>query len=169
MTATTAGRGVDAGTVRALQRAYRGLVKAGNDSVRAAWRFGQCLDSFTDSYMQLQLADAMDLSVSTISRYLRFYRAYQRVEQALEASAQLETYNIDTLVEFQDQLAPVEHGRPLAGRHYRYVCRRCQSRDVGRFEVDGNGNLLALSDDDSEAEADAAEQRAQFALPGDPE
>ncbi len=125
--------------------AYKSLVKAGNDSVRAAWRFGQTIDSFTDAYKQSDLADAMGLSVSTLHRYRRFYHAYQRPELALEASEQLETYNIDTLWELQTQLHPVEHARPLAGRHFRYRCHHCQSTDVGREEV---------PEDDAKAEAE---------------
>ena len=136
MTATAAGREVDTRTARALKLAYRSLVKAGDDSVRAAWRFGQTLDSFSDAYTQLQLADAMGLSVSTIQRYRRLHAAYQRPELALEASRQLETFNIDTITELQNQLGPVQHGRPMAGRHYRYVCRNCGSDEVGRDEID---------------------------------
>lgn len=150
MTATTAGRPVSDAEARVLQRAYRGLVKAGNNSVRAAWRFGQALDSFTDNHTQLQLADAMGLSVSTIARYLRLYRAYQRVEQALEASAQLETFNIDVIVELQNMLNPVEHGRPLAGRHWRSVCRHCHGVDIARVEIDENGQPVG---DENEADA----------------
>jgi hypothetical protein len=135
-TTPTTGRGVDAATSRALIMAYKSLVKAGNDSVRAAWRFGQTIDSFTDAYKQTDLADAMGLSVSTLHRYLRLYRAYQRPELALEASEQLETFNIDVLWELQTQLhPPVERGRSLAGRHFRYRCQHCQSTDVGREEV----------------------------------
>lgn len=134
-TATSSARAVDAGTLRALQLSYAQLVKAGSNSVRAAWRFGQTLDSFSDAYTQLQLSDAMDLSVSTIARYRRLYHAFQRPELALEASAQLETFNIDTLVALQDQLAPVGHGRPLAGRHWVSTCRACGSHDVGRDEI----------------------------------
>jgi transcriptional regulator with XRE-family HTH domain len=114
--------------------AYKSLVKAGNDSVRAAWRFGQTLDSFSDSYRQTELADAMGLSVSTLQRYLRLYRSYQRLELALEASDQLETYNIDTIVELHDQLNPVHH-RPLAGRRFRFSCRACGSHEVKREEI----------------------------------
>jgi hypothetical protein len=134
-TATSPGRAVDAGTLRALRLSYAQLIKAGSNSVRSAWRFGQTLDSFSDAYTQLQLSDAMELSVSTIARYLRLHRAYQRPELALEASAQLETFNIDTLVALHDQLAPVEHGRPLAGRHWISTCRNCGSHDVGRDEI----------------------------------
>jgi len=136
----TTSRKVDARTVRVLQLAYQGLVKAGDDSVRAAWRFGQALDSFSGTWTQLQLADALELSVSTLARYLRLYHAYPRPELALEASEEMETYNIDTLVELQGQRHPVAHGGPLAGRHWTYTCRNCRSHDVVRVEVDGEGN-----------------------------
>lgn len=135
------GRDVDAGTAKMLAMAYRQLVKAGNDSVRAAWRFGQAIDSLTDNYTQRQLADAISLSISTIARYLRFYRAYQRPELAMQAAEQLETFNIDLITELQHQLHPLEH-RSLAGRHFRYACRDCKSTNVGRDEVDEAGNLV---------------------------
>jgi hypothetical protein len=150
MTASTTGREVDASAVRALRMSYKQLVKAGGDSVRASWRFGQCIDSFTDHYHQRQLADAMDLSVSTIARYLRFYRAYQRPELAVAASEQLETYNIDIITELQTQLHPIEHGRPYAGRRFRYRCQNCQHTDVKREEITDPDELAALR----QAEAD---------------
>jgi hypothetical protein len=135
MTASSPGREVDAGTARTLADAYRQLVKAGNDSVRAAWRFGQCLDSFTDAYTRLELADAMSLSISTIQRYLKFYRVYQRPELAEQAARQLESYNIDVITELQTQLHPVGH-TSLAGRRFRYRCASCHSLEVGREEFD---------------------------------
>jgi len=113
---TTPGRRVDAGTLNTLELSYAGLVKAGQDSVRAAWRFGQCVDSFTDAYTLIQLADAMDLSIGTLYRYRRLYAAYQRPELALEAAEQLETFNIDTIWRLQNDLHPVTHGRALRGR-----------------------------------------------------
>jgi hypothetical protein len=134
------GKEVDARTEHVLRLAYRGLVKAGKDSVRAAWRFGQAIDSCTDSYTLLQLAGALGVHPGTVSRYLRLYRAYQRPELALEASEQLETYNIDVITALQHMLHPVEHGRPLAGRHWTSVCRVCHSTDVARVEVDEEGN-----------------------------
>lgn len=134
---TTTGRAVDGGTLRALRMSYRQLVKHGTDSVRAAWRFGQTLDSFSDAYHQRELADAMDLSVSTLARYLRLFRAYQRPELAVAASEQLETYNIDIIIELQNMLHPVEHARPMAGRRFRYRCQHCHSTDVGREEYTG--------------------------------
>lgn len=129
---------VDAGTASALKMAYRSLVKASDNSVRMAWRFGQTIDSFTDAYTMAQLAGAMRLSVGTLHRYARLYRAYQRVELALEASAQLETFNIDVIWQLQNQLHPITHGRPLAGRRYVYTCRSCHSHDVTREEIGGH-------------------------------
>lgn len=136
MKAVVTSRIVDASTVRALKLSYKSLIKAGNDSVRAAWRFGQTIDSFSDAYTLAQLADAMELSASTLYRYARLYRAYQRPELVLEASHQLESFNIDTIWELKNQLGPVLHGRPLAGRRYRYTCRNCGSHEVGRDEID---------------------------------
>ena len=135
MTAIT-GRAVDAGTVRTLRMAYDQLVKAGHDSVRAAWRFGQCLDSLSDGYTRAEVADAMGLSVNTLYRYHRFYQAYQRPESAEHASEQLETYDIGLITDLQNQLHPLEHGRPVRGRRFRYRCQHCHSLEVGREEFD---------------------------------
>jgi transcriptional regulator with XRE-family HTH domain len=142
---TTTGRIVDEATARALRMSYQSLVKAGTDSVRAAWRFGQCIDSFSDAYTQRDLADAMGLSVSTLHRYRRFYAAYQRPELALAASEQLETFNIDIIWELQNQLRPVEHGRPMAGRRFRYRCQHCQATDVRREEITDPAELAELA------------------------
>jgi hypothetical protein len=137
MTTTTLSRAVDAGMAATLEQAYRALVKSGRDSVRAAWRFGQCCDSFTDDFTVKEQAEALDLSPGTIQRYLRFYRAFQRPELAVEASTRLETYNIDLITELAGSLKPVEHGRPLAGRRYRYRCQHCHSTEVAREEITG--------------------------------
>jgi hypothetical protein len=135
MTTTTTGRAVDAGTVHSLLASYKLLVKAGENSVRSAWRFGQCIDSFTDAYTMAQLADAMNLSSGTLHRYHRLFVAYQRPELAVQASEQLETYNIDIIWQLHDDLHPVAHGRPMAGRRFRSVCHSCGGHDVGRVEM----------------------------------
>jgi hypothetical protein len=143
MTTTTPGRAVDAGTVQSLQMAYQQLVRAGNDSVRAAWRFGQTIDSHSDSYTRRQLADAMGRSVSTLNRYHRLFAAYQRPELAVEASEILETYNIDLVWALQSQMMPTEH-RPTLGRRYRYRCQHCHSTEVGREEITDPAELAEL-------------------------
>lgn len=134
MTTTT---GIESGVEKMLNDAYHALVKAGKDSVRAAWRFGQCLDSATDRYYLKELAEVVGVSAGTVSRYLRFYRAYQRPELAIKASEQLESANIDLIWGMQMNLMPqpVEH-RSLAGRKFRYTCHNCHSNDIGRIEVD---------------------------------
>ena len=147
MTTTTTGRIVDAQTERALRMAYKSLVKSGNDSVRAAWRFGQVIDGFTDSYKQADLADALGLSVSTLHRYRRLYLAYQRPELALKASEELESFNIDVIYELQNQLHPVRHGRPMAGRRFRYRCQHCSHTEITREEYDPEtGDAIELDD-----------------------
>jgi hypothetical protein len=145
------GRAVDAGTVQSLQLSYKQLVRAGNDSVRAAWRFGQTIDSHSDGYTMRDLADAMGRSVSTLNRYHRLFAAYQRPELAVHASEVLETYNIDLIWALQANMMPVEH-RSLAGRRFRYRCHHCQSVDVGREEITDPAELAEL---DSQAQAAA--------------
>ena len=127
---------------------YKALVRWGNESVRTSWRFGQCLDSFTDTYTRVQLADAMGLSVGTIRRYIRLYEAYQRPELALEASRKLETFNIDIITDLANQLSPVEHARPYAGRKFRYRCHTCHGTEVKREEYDPDtGATITPADD----------------------
>lgn len=135
-TTTSSRRGLDAGAAEALRLAYQSLVKAGNDSVRAAWRFGQTIDSLSDTYTRAQIADAIGISTGTVYRYVRLYAAYQRPELAIAASEQLETYNIDLIVELAAQLKPVPHGRPMAGRHFRYRCTSCGSTEIKREETE---------------------------------
>jgi hypothetical protein len=146
MTATTPGRSVDAGTVNTLNENYGHLVKAGEESVRAAWRFGQCVDSFSEAYYMYELADAMNLSTGCLYRYRRLYLAYQRPELAVQASRDLETYNIDLLWRLKDDRYPVQHGKPLRGRHWKGICHNCGAHDVGRIEVDANGNPLVTDE-----------------------
>jgi transcriptional regulator with XRE-family HTH domain len=140
MTTTTAtvttGRAVAADDAAFLKEHYTGLVKWGEGSVRAAWRFGQALDSRTDLYTRKQLAEAVGVTPGTVTRYLRLYYAYQRPELAEEAARALETYNIDTITALRDDLAPIEHGRPMAGRRFRYRCTHCGGHEVRREEYD---------------------------------
>jgi hypothetical protein len=136
MTTPTTTTRIDAGMAATVQASYAELTRPGNDSVRAAWRFGQCLDSFTDTHTRAELAVAADLSPATIGLYLRFYRLYERPELAVAASAALETFSITLLCELADMRTPVERARPMAGRRYRYRCRHCDGTDIAREEID---------------------------------
>lgn len=135
---TTTGRALDASSTEILRDAYASLIRAGNDSVRAAWRFGQLVDSLTDHTVgctMAVLAEAIDLSPSTLYRYRRLYLAYQRVELAVQASQQLGTFDIGIIWELQNQRQPIDH-RPLAGRRFRTYCTHCHSADTARVEID---------------------------------
>jgi len=138
------GHMVDGQTARLLREAYGALVKAGRDSVQAGWRFGQMIDSTTDRYTRSDLAEALDLSVGTLGRYLRLYHSFQRPELAVAASNQLETYDIGIITELAGQLSPVNHARPYAGRRYRYRCQHCQSTEIQREEITDPAELAEL-------------------------
>src|ERR1700749_1976990 len=96
----TSGRAVDAGTTTLLRTTYANLIKAGQDSVRAAWLFGQLVASLTDKvvgHSVPELAAAINVSPGTLYRYRRLYLAYQRVELAVQASEQLGTFDISII------------------------------------------------------------------------
>ena len=126
---------MDAASVELLRKSYRSLVRYGQGSVRSSWRFGQTIDSLSDAYTRPQIAEAVGVSTSTIYRYTRLFFAYQRPELAVEASERLETFNIDIISEMAGQLGPVEHGRPMAGRRFRYRCTGCGGHDIKREEI----------------------------------
>jgi hypothetical protein len=142
---TLVGRTVDGETARELSGSYATVVSSNRDSVRASWRFGQLLDSKSDQYTRAQLADSVGLHKGTIARYLRLYHAYQRPELAQQAAQQLETFNIDILAELRNQLAPVEHGRPMGGRRFRYRCTSCHSVEIAREEITDPAELAELA------------------------
>ena len=140
---TTISREVDAGTARLLRKSYANLVKAGHNSVRAAWRFGQTLDSLSDrhtGYTQEQLATATGLSTGTLYKYRRFHGLYRTPELAVQASEELETYDIGVLIALHGHASPVDHGRPLAGRHWRSVCRTCHGSSLKHPDNGDNCN-----------------------------
>jgi predicted transcriptional regulator len=145
MTTAAANQAQFDGIVADLKDAYSQLVKAGDDSVRAAWRFGQRLDSYSDQFTQKVIASLLGLSTTTIRKYTRLYNAYQRPELAQRASELLETYDVGILTELVNDLdrGPVEHSTN-AGRRYRYRCSHCQSVDVKREEITDPDELAAL-------------------------
>lgn len=143
MTTTTPGRLVAADVADILKRSYTELRRYGTDSVRAAWRFGQCLDSFTDTYTNGMLAEAVGVSAATVAKYLKLHAAYQRPELAVDASRALQTYDIGIIIALRDDLSPVEHARPYAGRKYRYRCTHCNVvGEVKREEYDPDTGAL---------------------------
>lgn len=136
LTTTRSRYGLAAADRQLLAMSYGQLVKAGNDSVRAAWRFGQTVDSLTDAYTLLMLAESLGVSYGTVHRYRRFFLVYQTPELALSAAEELETFNIDALWRFAVSGQPEAPHRPLAGRKFRYRCSRCHTTEVAREEYD---------------------------------
>src|SRR5215831_5706232 len=135
---------VDGATAADLRLSYSQVKGIGIDSVRMSWRFGQNIDSHRDTYTMKQLAECMDLSVGTLHRYLALYQAYQRPELAVEASQQLQTYDIGIISGLKDQRPP---GQGLAGRRFRYQCRHCHSTDITRLELNEDGQPLEPLED----------------------
>lgn len=136
---TTTGRTIDQAAFEALSASYQELRRYGTDSVRAAWNFGQLLDHFLapiTGYTQGMLAQALGISVGTVKRYLKLYEAYQRADLAVDASKALQTYDVGIITALRDDLRPVEHARPYAGRRYQYRCNSCHGTDVAREELD---------------------------------
>lgn len=118
-----------------LADAKRALVKAGEESVRAAWKFGKEIDRLLGrGYTREEIAVHVGLKVGSTYRYTRFAGTYQRVELAITASRVLHTYDVGRLTELAGQIVPVER-RGLAGRHWELTCRACGSHEVGRDEI----------------------------------
>lgn len=148
---SSSGRAVDAETVEDLRQSYGQLVKAGGNSVRAAWRFGQTINTRLTRYTMAELAASMGRSPGTLNRYHRLFSVYQRAEAAVEASVALETANIDLIYALQSHMMPVEH-RSLVGRRWRSRCQTCQSTDVRKEEITDPAELAEL---DGQAKAAA--------------
>lgn len=134
-TTATNRRSTGTGAIPELGLSYAQLVKWGEGSVEASWRFGMTIESLIRAYTKKEMADSLGVTVATITRYHRFYGAFQRPELAVEASELLETYNIDLLWKFAMEGMLPERGRALAGRHFRYRCK-CGSLEVTREEYD---------------------------------
>ena len=145
---TTNHRLVDEKTVAELRVSHRALVKAGDDSVRAAWKFGRKIDQYTIRYTVKEMARAMGLSVGTLERYARLARMYQRAEDAIAVSRTLQTYNITLLCQLYDQRDPLGHARPLSGRRWRSTCLHCGGHEVAREEIDPETGEPIGEDDD---------------------
>lgn len=145
----TSHRLVDAGVVAELRLSHGALVKAGDNSVKAAWKFGRKIDLATTRYTIKELARAMNLSPGTLERYARLARLYARPEDAIAVSRQLETANIGLLCQLYDMRGAVVHARPLSGRRWRHTCLNCGAHEVTREEIDPEtGELVKREADD---------------------
>lgn len=106
----------------ALHLAYDSLTKASEQSLRAAFDFGQIIDALANTYTFEVMADEIGRHRTTIALYSRLYRKFTRVEHLIAASRELGTFDIARLCSEQALV------------HYKiiYHCANCGSYDVQR-------------------------------------
>jgi hypothetical protein len=131
-----------------LNEKHRNLVKWGYGSIHAAWEFGDSLNKFFYAFMTKKAyAEAIGVSVATITRYMKLRDAYQRPELAQRAADILGTYDVSLITNLVDHLDAGPVGRSsLSGRRYRYRCSHCQSTEVKREEITDPAELAALAE-----------------------
>jgi hypothetical protein len=106
----------------ALVAAYERLNKAGADSLRHAYSFGQVVDALSTMYTYDELGAAVGRSYATVYTYARLYRKYSSAQALVHMATELGTYDVSK----------------LCGNHSttpgRYVmqCGHCNSYDVHR-------------------------------------
>lgn len=147
---TTTRRPNGTGAIPELGLSYAQLVKWGEGSVEASWRFGMTIESLIRAYTKREMAESLGVTVGTINRYHRFFGAFQRPELAVEASELLETFNIDLLWKFAMDGNMPERGRAMAGRHFRYRCSACHRTDTVQREEYDPETGKTVTDDQSE-------------------
>lgn len=125
-----------------LRGSYSQVSRSSGNSVRAAWRFGQMLDSMSDAYTRADMAIMVGVSVATISKYMKFYASFQRAELALDLAERIESWDVQVLI-LATETGDIPVRRPLAGRHYRYRCNHCHSDDIAREEYDPDSLVTA--------------------------
>ncbi|HEY1705510.1 MAG TPA: hypothetical protein VGG75_37975 [Trebonia sp.] len=103
-----------------LAAAYEKLVKAGTDSLSAAYTFGQIVDALAGLYTLKALGAAIGHSAAMVSTYRRLYRAYPSEHALQHAAAELGTYDISRLC----------GNTPAVPVRYVYRCENCGSYDT---------------------------------------
>lgn len=90
------------GTIRhenlvALRISYDALEKHSKASLRAAYDFGQIVDALSHLYTYETMADELNRKKGTPALYARLYRRYNKVEELLAASDELDTFSVSVL------------------------------------------------------------------------
>lgn len=121
----------------ALKMAVEALVKAGDDSLRAAYNLGQIIDAlYATGYTYETMGDAVDRSPSTVAKYRRLFGMYAKVEDLLRTAHKYETFDVSILTGSQEKLAA----------KFGYKCDDCGSWNTHRTRkteltvVEGAGN-----------------------------
>jgi len=106
-----------------LHELFDKLNRAGEDSLRAAFAFGQCVDALSGiGYTYEQMGAEVDRHEGTIQKYATLYRRYARVELLIEAAKRYQTFDIARLTGSDEALQA----------KYGYQCATCGSWDTHR-------------------------------------
>lgn len=99
MTTSTAPRTrqIKGENLTALRMAFDALVKAGDESIRAAYNAGQ-IDALINLYTYETMAEAVNRSTKTIAKYARLYRRYPTFDALLLTAHRYDTYDISILL-----------------------------------------------------------------------
>jgi len=119
-----------------LYTAYANLVKAGKDSLTAAYQFGQVVDALYGYYSYEAMGREIGRSASTVQIYRKLFLHYPH-EGALQETAQkLGTFDVSKLA-----------GRnPAVPVHWAYHCTNCGSSAIVR-EKAANGQYVPVQHD----------------------
>jgi hypothetical protein len=110
-----------------LQLAYESLVKAGSNSLSAAYRFGQVIDALSGPgyYTHRMLGEAIGRSGAMIGVYARLYRSYHSERHLLATADKMGTYDVSVLAGKTPQVAV----------KYTFKCENCGSSDIVKERV----------------------------------
>lgn len=103
-----------------LRLAYDTLVKAGDDSLRAAFNFGQVIDALSNTFTLKTMGQEIGRTAVTVGTYARLYRRYPTVETLLKTAQEYGTFDISKLVA----------GEAVLRAKFGYQCNHCGSWDV---------------------------------------
>jgi hypothetical protein len=151
---------MDGANLVALRQAFDNLVRAGDDSLRAAYNFGQIADALNDiGYSWAEMGDAVDRRGPTIYMYVRLYRRYPTLDALTMTAKKWGTYDINRLTGSDVSLQS----------RFGYQCLGCGSWDTHRVPMSGGAEAeraaARAAREAIAAEREAARAEAEAAVP----
>jgi hypothetical protein len=106
-----------------LELAHQQLGKAGEASLRAAYKFGEVVEEIhSHGYTYAQIGATIGVTGSMPYPYKRLYNAHRNISDLLKLARQLETYDVAKLAGIATSTA----------YKYIFVCENCGSKEVHR-------------------------------------
>jgi hypothetical protein len=109
-------------TLDLLHDRHDALVKAGEESLRKAYAFGNVVNALHGMFSYAQLGEELGRSAAMIGTYARLYRKYSTEQLLLATARAAGTFDVNHLA---NDGAAVRYA-------YSFVCRNCGSDDVHR-------------------------------------